>query len=248
MRTALYVLLTLAAVPALAGQTVYKWVDEKGVTHFSDQPVAGAEKVELSGGANRSSPPPPSYSPPSRQDTSSQEDRTVSYSRFVIESPQQDEAIINTGGVVRVSVASTPAISSGHVVALYLDGERVENFSGTSMSHEFAEVPRGTHTVKAVVSTLRGKVIQETPVVTFHVRQQSAAQPPVGPAIRNNPPKRTAGNKLRTQQPTYAGLNGDKPRIDPRTNMPVTKKSTPAPGPKAPASKPKNTSSAPGGK
>ncbi|HEY0939026.1 MAG TPA: DUF4124 domain-containing protein [Steroidobacter sp.] len=228
MRTALYVLLALA-VPAFAGQTVYKWVDDQGVTHYSDQPVAGAEKVELSGGTKRASTPAPTYSPPAREVTT----KGPVYSRFVVESPQQDQAIINTGGVVRVSLASTPAINSGHVVSLYLDGSPVEGYSG-AMSHELTNVPRGTHTVKAVVSTQQGQKIQETPVVTFHVRQESAAQPPVGPALRNNKPKRTAGNKMPTKQPTYAALNGDTPAIDPRTNMPVVKPAKPTPaGPKA---------------
>lgn len=229
MRTALYVLLALA-VPAFAGQTVYKWVDDKGVTHFSDQPGPGAEKVELRGGSNRSAAPAPTYSPPAQQDTTAR--KGPPYSRFVVDSPQQDEAIINTGGVVRVSLASTPAIATGHLITLYLDGGAVEDASPTAMTHQFTNMPRGTHTVKAVVSTSQGKKLQETPTVTFHVRQESAAQPPVGPALRNNKPKRSAGNKLRTKQPSYAGLNGGTGRIDPRTNMPINTKPAPA-GPKA---------------
>lgn len=233
MRTALYVLLALA-VPAFAGQTVYKWVDEKGVTHFSDQPVAGAEKVELSSGPRRSAEPTPTYAAPTQQDTGP---KGPPYSRFVVESPQQDEAIINTGGVVRVSLASTPAIAGGHMISLYLDGSPVADYSPTSTSHQFDNMPRGTHTVKAVVSTAQGRKIQETPTVTFHVRQESAAQPPVGPTLRNTKPKRTSGNKLTTKQPTYAALNGGKAAIDPRTNLPVdTKPAKPTPtGPKAPA-------------
>lgn len=236
MRTALYVLLALA-VPAFAGQTVYKWVDEKGVTHFSDQPVNGAEKVELSSGPSRSSTPAPSYSPPAQNTPA----RTgPAYSRFVIESPQQDASIINTGGVVRVSLASTPALSGGHVVALYLDGAPVSDFSPTSMNHELSNVPRGTHTVKAVVSSSQGKVLQETPPVTFHVRQESGAQPPVGPTLRKNKPGRSAGNKLITQQPSYAALNGSKAPIDLRTNRPAVTAPTPS-GPKAPPPTPKAT-------
>src|SRR5688572_18377865 len=99
MRTALYVLLALAA-PAFAGQTVYKWVDEKGVTHFSDQPQAGAEKVEMSGGANRPASPSPTYTPSAPQET--KPDAGPAYSRFVIVSPQQDQSIVNTGGTVTV--------------------------------------------------------------------------------------------------------------------------------------------------
>lgn len=233
MRTALYVLLALA-VPAFAGQTVYKWVDEKGVTHFSDQPVAGAEKVELSGGSNRAHAPDApgtTYVSPSAQNPAN---KGPAYGRFVVESPQQDEAIINTGGAVRVRLAMTPALDSSHSITLYLDGTPVGDFAPMATSHEFSNMPRGTHTVKAVVSTKQGRVVQETPTVTFHVRQESAAQPPVGPALRNNKPKRTAGNKLRTEQPSYAALNGGKAKIDPRTNRPVTTKPKPAPaGPKA---------------
>lgn len=229
MRTALYVLLALAA-PAFAGQTVYKWVDENGVTHFSDQPVAGAEKVELAGGSNRSSAAAPAYTPPPPRATTPTQTGPV-YSRFVIASPQQDEAIINTGGVVRVELASTPALDSGHRITFYLDGSEVQGANPNSLSHEFTNMPRGTHTVKAVVSALDGRKIQETPPVTFHVRQQSIAQPPVGPALRNPKPRRTTGNKMPTQQPSYAALNGSKPSIDPRTNMPIVTKPKAKPKP-----------------
>nr|WP_298722333.1 DUF4124 domain-containing protein [uncultured Steroidobacter sp.] len=229
MRTALYVLLALAA-PAFAGQTVYKWVDEKGVTHFSDQPVSGAEKVELSSGGNRAASPPPSYTPSASQEPKAKPG--PAYSRFVVESPQQDQAIINTGGKVTVQLSATPAIGPGHTVALYLDGAPVSDFNPNGMNYEFSDVPRGTHTVKAVVIE-NGKTIQETPPVTFHVRQETIfSKPPVGPALRN-PPKRTSGNKPVTQQPSYAALNGGKAQIDPRTNLPVNTKPAPAAGPKA---------------
>ncbi|MFC4310217.1 DUF4124 domain-containing protein [Steroidobacter flavus] len=225
MRTALYVLLALAA-PAFAGQTVYKWVDEKGVTHFSDQPIAGAEKVELSSGPSRATTPQPSYAPSTAQPTQS----GPAYSRFVVVSPQQDQSFVNTGGKVTVSLASSPAISTGHTVTLYLDGSPVSGFM--PMTHEFSNMARGTHTVKAVVSN-GSQTIQETPPVTFHVRQESIANPPVGPAMRNNKPKRTAGNKLTTKQQSYQALNGGKAAIDPSTNLPVKTKPAQKPGPKA---------------
>ncbi|HEY0684456.1 MAG TPA: DUF4124 domain-containing protein [Steroidobacter sp.] len=229
MRTALYVLLALAA-PAFAGQTVYKWVDEKGVTHFSDQPVSGAEKVELSGGANRSADSAPSYTPPPPPEPVK---KGPAYSRFVVESPQQDETFVNTAGVVSVRLASSPPLDGNHLVSLYLDGAPVKDFPSQGTSYEFSGLSRGSHTVKAVVSTLQGMKVQETPAVTFHVRQESGAQPPVGPNMRPNKPKRTAGNKLPTEQPTYAALNGSMPKIDPRTNRPVKSKPQTLPaGPK----------------
>lgn len=228
MRTALYVLLAMA-MPAFAGQTVWKWVDEKGVTHFSDQPVPGATKMELNS-SSRAPEPTPTYTPPPASSTE-RASSGPAYARFVIESPQQDEAIINTGGKVTVRIASTPALAQGHSVILYLDGARVQDFSPTATSHEFSEMPRGTHTVKAEVASSQGTRIQETPAVTFHVRQESAANPPVGPNLRNPPRRQGAGNKMRTSQPSYAVLNGAPPKIDPNTNLPVRTKPA-ANGPK----------------
>jgi hypothetical protein len=226
MRTALYVFLALAAVPAFAGQTVWKWVDEKGVTHFSDQPVPGATKMELNSAPPSKSEPAPTYTPPASSTTSP---TGPAYSRLVVESPQQDESVVNTGGKLIVRLASTPALAQEHVVSLYLDGARVNGVQPNAMSHELNEVPRGTHTLKVVVSTTDGQVIQESPPTTFHVRQESIARPPVGPAMRNPPkPRTSAGNKLRRTQPSYQALNGGPAQIDPRTNRPV--KTQPAPG------------------
>lgn len=219
MRTALYVLLALTAVPAFAGQAVWKWVDEKGVTHFSDQPVPGATKMELNSAPAPSAPPAPTYTPP----PSAAPVTGPSYSRLVVESPQQDESVINTGGKVTVRLATTPALSQDHVVALYLDGARVQDFPPNALSHELSELTRGTHTLKAVVSTLQGQVVQESRPTTFHVRQESIARPPTGPNLRNPPkPRTSAANKLRTTQPSYQALNGGRAQIDPKTNMPVT--------------------------
>jgi hypothetical protein len=229
MRTALYVLLALA-MPVFAGQTVWKWVDDQGVTHFSDQPMPGATKMELNSSSRPSSEPAPAYTPraPSK-DIPAQ--KGPAYARFVIESPQQDESVINTGGQVRVRLASTPAIGGGQMVSLFLDGARVEGLSPSSMSFDLPNVPRGTHTLKAVVSNQDGVPLQETPPVTFHVRQESAAQPPVGPTLRNppKPPSRTSrnDNKLRTSQPSYSALNGGPATIDPKTNMPPVAKPLP---------------------
>ena len=43
--TLLFILVVPAAVPSLA-QTIYKWQDENGQTHFSDVPTEGAVEVD----------------------------------------------------------------------------------------------------------------------------------------------------------------------------------------------------------
>ncbi len=73
----------------------------------------------------------------------------------------------------------------------------------------------------------------------FTVRQESVAQPPVGPALRPPPkptPRPGASNKLPTSQATYAALNGGRTAMDPVTNRSVVTKPAPAkpavPGPR----------------
>ncbi len=42
-------LILLGACTSASAATVYKWVDDNGVTHFSDQPNPKAQKLEMAG-------------------------------------------------------------------------------------------------------------------------------------------------------------------------------------------------------
>lgn len=220
MRTPLLVL-ALFAAPALASQTVWKWVDEKGITHYSDRPVPGAQRVEISISSRadpvRAIPPPPQE--PERQ-------AGPPYSNFEILSPAQNDVLINTGGRVEVRLSFEPDLRAGHSLQLFLDGERVEDFAPGAREYTLTDVPRGLHTLVARIQDDRGQSIQQTQPVQFMVRQHSIAQPPVGPALRPppKPPRGQSANKLPNSQPSYSALNGQRPAIDPSTNLPVKTK------------------------
>ena len=47
MRPLVFTLMSLACSLALAGATVYRWTDEQGIVHYSDQPHANAEKLHV---------------------------------------------------------------------------------------------------------------------------------------------------------------------------------------------------------
>ena len=239
MRTAL-LLLALAA-PVLSGTAaatdVWKWVDEKGTTHYSDQPVAGATKIEVrTGNVVDTAPTGTSASGSSSGSaaSSSSEQAPVAYRNFEIWRPEPDQSVINTGGQVNVEIRIEPSVKALHQMNLYLDGKLVTGFPANTLSYALTEVARGTHQVTAVVTDQYGKTLQESAPVVFHVRQESVAQPPVGPGLRPPPPKPTprgASNKLPAQQPTYDALNGSAhAAIDPTTNLPVQKKPAPKPG------------------
>jgi hypothetical protein len=237
MRTALLILTALAATGssgAAAAADVWKWVDEKGITHYSDQPVPGAIKIEVRAGniaSSAASSPAPTVS--STPDSSSSDASAPRYRDFEIWQPEPNQSIINTGGQVNVEIRVEPSVQPLHTVSLYLDGKVVSGFPRNTLSYALTGVPRGAHSVMAVVVDQSGKTIQQTPAVAFTVRQESIAQPPVGPTLRPPPkPQPRAANKLPATQPSYGALKGAPATIDPATNLPVDTK--PAPKPKKP--------------
>lgn len=230
MRTALLLLLAFAALgssgTAAAGD-VWKWVDEKGVTHYSDQPGPGATKIEVRAG-NVATSTRDTFAPADTAPGASGE--TVSYRNFEIWRPEKDQAFINTAGTVNVEVRIEPGVRQQHTLTLLLDGKPVQGFPRNALSYELTGIPRGLHNVAATVTDQRGTLITRSESVSFTVRQESIAQPPVGPSQRPPPKQRTGANKVLTTQPSYGALNGGRPAIDPATNLPVVKKPAPKPG------------------
>ena len=238
MRTALLLLLAFAA-SGLSGTAssaeVWKWVDAKGVTHYSDQPVPGAVRIEVrAGNISEARPAQPTSN---QADSDSQSAEQGTYRTFQIVRPTNDQSIVNTGGQVDVEIRIAPPLEATDRLNLFLDGKLVTGFPRNATIYALTDVPRGTHNVSAVVADASGNTIQESPPVTFTVRQESIAQPPVGPSLGQPPkpvptphprPQNTAKNKMRTKQPTYEALNGGRPDMNPATNRPVEKKK-PAP-------------------
>jgi uncharacterized protein DUF4124 len=235
MRTALLVLIALVTSGLSGAATaadIWKWVDANGVTHYSDQPVQGATKVEVRAG-NVSQSQPASASPTPSSTPSTPAERGAVYRTFEIWRPENDQSVVNTAGEVNVEIRIEPELQAGHALNLYLDGRLLEDFQG-STSYVLTGVPRGTHTLVATINEQSGARVRETASVSFTVRQESIANPPVGPALRpsTKPQPRAGANKVLTSQPSYGALNGSRAAINPATNLPVAPK--PAPKPKKP--------------
>src|SRR5690606_28217824 len=118
MRRWWLVLITLAAGTAGAA-TVWKWVDENGVTHYSDRPVDGAEPIELGSAQTFQAQRP---TPSSRIASTVTPSPAPSYTRFEIVRPAQQETLWNIGGTLSVEVAIEPPLAAGHRMDVYLDG------------------------------------------------------------------------------------------------------------------------------
>jgi len=181
-------LLTALGSTVQAAEGVWKWVDNQGVTHYADRPVPGAVRVDIKVQSAPAIEVEPAASSGGSTTTRAATPAQPPYTSLEIWKPAAEESVVNTGGLVQVRIRLEPALRPRHTLALYLDGKRVENFASGALEVDLQDVPRGTHSLVASVFDDAGKLVQQGQQVVFFVRQESVAQPPVGPILRP-PPK-----------------------------------------------------------
>ena len=180
-------LVALGAVSASshASATLYKWVDADGITHYSDRPAPGAEKVQIAGAQSYRGAS--TAATPSRRAANAPA-AAPRYSRLEITRPSEGESFVNNGGSVDAAAVVEPGLANGHQLWFVLDGTRQPDPAGGAMTMTF-QVDRGTHTMAAVITDETGRELMSSAGITFYVRQNSIlANPPRGPAI--TPPKK----------------------------------------------------------
>lgn len=181
----------LTSLPALA--EVYTWTDAEGNKHFSDQqpPDGKGKSIEVPK-VNTIEPPPemPSLS----QDSSNQSQATaagspgavMTYRQLEITEPGENLPVRANDGNVPVTVATTPPLSSNHLLRLEMDGEVTDATTPGIGQSEYRlilnNVDRGSHAVAATVVNARGEVIQRSQPVLIHVQRTSLNQPGRGGA------------------------------------------------------------------
>jgi len=169
METRSILLLMALLVSAAAIADVYKWTDEDGVVHYSDQPHPGAELIQISGTNTFSAPAPRSRA--SRDDDEAAESTEFKgYDTFTISSPAAEETLWNIEGVLNVSLSVTPALQPGHQVRVYFDGNPLP-VSG--LSFQIEEVYRGVHNLQAEILDGTGQLMIRTQPNRFYVQQNS---------------------------------------------------------------------------
>ncbi len=172
MRGTLFTLICVACSVASAA-TVYKWVDDSGVTHYSDQPHENASKVELHEPQTYAAPklPPQAATPAAPQAA-----RQKPYDSCSVTQPAAEEVIFNTF-MVNVLVQTSPAPRSGDRIVLTLDGKTVAGLAETGTQFTLSPVDRGAHSVQATILDGDGHTVGQSAGVTFYVRQPSQKAP-----------------------------------------------------------------------
>jgi uncharacterized protein DUF4124 len=173
------ILLSALLVTTAGAAPAWTWVDNEGRVHYSDRPVPGATRIELTGAQGFSAPSAAARASraPSSAATSEPADAGRGYRSISIVSPTDQETLWNTGGSVNVQVSMDPGLRTGHRIDLVLDGQR-RNLNTASTQLTLADVFRGAHSVAAVVIDASGAEVARSPAVTVMVQQTSVQNRP----------------------------------------------------------------------
>ena len=166
-----FVTLLAFGAGAEASATLYRWVDADGITHYSDRPAPGSEKVQIASAQTYKSTPVNSTQPRKAAGSAA---TAFKYTRLEVTQPTEGQAFVNNGGHVDAAAVIEPDLLGGHQVWFVLDGTRQPESAGLSMSFQ---VDRGTHTLQAVIRNSGGELMCQTPGVSIAVRQNSILNP-----------------------------------------------------------------------
>lgn len=158
-----------------ASAQIYKWIDEDGVVHYSDQARPGAEIILLPD-TNRADAPdrPRQVTGTSRNSeidaSNQQQSGQFSYESLNISTPQSEQTLWNIGGTLEVSLNLQPALRPDDRVRIYFDGEPQ---MVDALQFELTEVWRGEHNLQAEVLDSTGALMIRSEPLRFFVQQTS---------------------------------------------------------------------------
>jgi hypothetical protein len=93
-----------------------------------------------------------------------------SYTGFSITNPTNDQGVRANDGNVTIHMSLQPALQSGHMIVLNVDGEDGKLNNATSgLTMELKNMSRGLHTIIATVVDKDGNDLIKTEPVSFHV-------------------------------------------------------------------------------
>ncbi|MGO9805075.1 MAG: DUF4124 domain-containing protein [Steroidobacteraceae bacterium] len=185
MRRIAFTLISLACSVALA-TTVYKWVDENGVVHYSDQPHPNAQKLQIEGVQTYSSKSAAAHAP-AASEPETQAEPAQSYRGCAIAQPLDQQNLQNAQSVF-IRVQTDPQVRRGDQIFITMDGTALNGGQATGMSFNVTPIDRGAHTVQAQVKDTNGQTLCQTPAITFYVQQPNLFTPGVNAEPGNGPP------------------------------------------------------------
>jgi Domain of unknown function (DUF4124) len=171
----------LGACASASSATVYKWVDDNGVTHYSDQPNPKAQKLEVADAQTYGSKQATLAVPPAAASASAPA-AAAAPAVCMIDSPGAGQVFLDTFAISgHVTLAH---VGAGTQPTLTLDGQDISGDLQPDGSFMIPQVERGDHTLSLQVSGCQGNT------VGFSIRQRSAGGTntlPMAPTVPGAP-------------------------------------------------------------
>lgn len=166
-------LLLLLASAAWADATLYRWVDDQGVVHYSDTPQPGAEKVHIA--------PAQTFpaAPVSAAQSASSSPAAASQGQSCAITQPAPEQSFYAPETVAVEVQVTPHLEGATQLVVSLDGAAVQPAKSAERGYlyQLSNVDRGAHTVTAEVRDGAGHLLCNASPVNFYVQRPSLLSP-----------------------------------------------------------------------
>lgn len=176
------VLLLLFSPATLAN--IYKWVDQHGTVHFSDQPQPGASLVPVDPKTLNDSPaatasePAAAASDNTRQVPNQAEANPAdkhppvpaTYKTLEIITPANQGTIRDNNGTIEIKVNVEPKLNEGDSLQVLLDGNPYGDKNNTT-SLSITNVDRGEHKLAVQLEDKNGTVLKTSSTITIFLHR-----------------------------------------------------------------------------
>lgn len=168
-------LLIMLALPTAA--QIYRYTDANGNTAFSNQSPDGvkAQVVELPPLNSVDSQKLPSQNAPAPSPPSPVPLQEVAYEKLELTDLPDGGALRANNGTFTIGVAIQPRLAPGHLLQLLVDGNQYGQ-PGNVPRLQVVNLDRGEHSF-AVVVLDNGRIIQQSPTITFTVQRVHVGKP-----------------------------------------------------------------------
>ena len=169
MRLIILIGLLLLTTQSLA--TVYRWVDDTGKVHYSDEPQNNAEVVEL----NENTQNNITINTPTKIITAPTKQPPMTY-QISITSPREEATIRDNNGAFTVSVTVSPQLPRDVLLTLLVDGV-ITMPPQRSNEFQLTGINRGQHSIVVNAIAQSGKVLASSPPRKIFLHQASIFGP-----------------------------------------------------------------------
>lgn len=178
----------------LQAQTLYSWVDERGIHYYSDSPPADLPTEQRNSTSPSSQQPASTTTPfvlpePTTNLTVStvtpqQTTPAISPSpRITLLVPLDGQVLRDNAGTIQIRAALTPPLAKDYQLRFILDG-RLEQSVHNQLQMEITAIDRGQHQGQLELRTKDGTILAKSQQVTFYLHRKSILMVPARPQPR----------------------------------------------------------------